>query len=93
MIIYDKSFIIKCNKFSCDKFFIINIMNFLLWFLMIQNFQQLIFQCVIDVFVSFLRRWISFIKLYNLSYLNIYYNASLMCVFETFNCINQIENW
>ena len=63
------------------------------WFWMFQHLQQLISQCVIDEFASFLRHWISLIKLYNMTYLNIYHIAVLVCVFEVFNCMSQIENW
>ena len=61
------------------------------WFWVIQHFQQAIFQCAIDEFTSFLRRWIPFIKCYNLIYLDFYHAAVLMCVFDVFNCINQNE--
>ena len=56
---YDKPFVMRYNKLFVIKYdrpFVINIINLLSWFLMIQNFQQTIFQYVIDEFASFLRR-------------------------------------
>ena len=49
-------------------------------------------QCAYNEFVSFLKRWNLFIKIYNISYLNIYYITRCVCVFENFNCM-LFDNW
>ena len=102
--IHEREFIIfhdnKSIIFHNSKFIILHnnhiiksLLHFMSWFWIIQNFQQTIFQCVIDEFVSFLRRWISFIQFYNMISLNMYHITEMMCLFETFNCMNQIEHW
>ena len=61
------------------------------WFWVAQNLQQSISQCATDGFASFLKHWIPLDWLHNIGHFMLYHVDMLMCVFEAFNCIGQME--